>query len=179
MNFRSLFGPLDIVEYKHKNTWESNLSQTLVDKNSWENLSQTLVDKNYQLPTTFCCKSSLHIYETWSFYICSLKFSFDKFYISHWQWRKCKIMYDSRTKFNPLFSGHFWAGGNDQEPVQGGEWSNIEAVPGSPGPWKDKIHIRQCKMSSTKKNLPVKEICGDCLYVWGPEPHTPPPYTVH
>ncbi len=29
------------------------------------------------------------------------------------------------------------------------------------------------------KNLPVKELCGGCLSVWGPEPHIPPsPYTL-
>ncbi len=27
------------------------------------------------------------------------------------------------------------------------------------------------------KKRPVKGLCGRCLSVWGPEPHTPPPYT--
>ncbi len=29
------------------------------------------------------------------------------------------------------------------------------------------------------KNWPVKELCGRCLSVWGPEPHTPPLHTVY
>jgi hypothetical protein len=29
-------------------------------------------------------------------------------------------------------------------------------------------------MSSSKKNCPVKGLCGKCLSVSGPEPHTPP-----
>ncbi len=38
---------------------------------------------------------------------------------------------------------------------------------------------RLCKMSSSKKNWPVKGLCGRCLSVWGPEPHHTPPYTLY
>jgi hypothetical protein len=34
-------------------------------------------------------------------------------------------------------------------------------------------------MSSSKKNLPVKGLCGRCLFVCGTEPHSPPLHTVY
>jgi hypothetical protein len=42
-----------------------------------------------------------------------------------------------------------------------------------------KTHIRQCKMSSSKKIDLWRGLCGTsrCLSVWGPEPHTSPPST--
>ncbi len=45
---------------------------------------------------------------------------------------------------------------------------------------KHKTHRSQCKMSSSRKNWPVKWRCGRCLSVWGPELHTTPPlHTVY
>jgi hypothetical protein len=29
------------------------------------------------------------------------------------------------------------------------------------------------------KKLPMKRLCGRCLFFWGPEPHTPPPPYTH
>ncbi len=46
------------------------------------------------------------------------------------------------------------------------------------GDMRSKIR-RQCKMSSSKNIRPVKGLCGNCLSVWGPEPHTPPLHTVY
>jgi hypothetical protein len=33
-------------------------------------------------------------------------------------------------------------------------------------------------MSSSKEFWPGKRLCGTCLCVWGPEPHTPPPHSL-
>ncbi len=71
-----------------------------------------------------------------------------------------------------------WAEARTTSPPSSTTVSGKPNIAKMPQPWKDKTHRRQCIMSSYKK-WPFKGVCGRCLSVLGPEPHTRPPYTLY